>query len=72
MACILSKKTSTTLMWVFTVIVMIGLVMTVLNLCGKCVCSRFDGVVMTVMGIFGSVMTAMFTNKPIHRIFCCI
>lgn len=65
----MAKLSSTISMWVFTIVIVVGLIMTICNLNNQCVFSKFDGVILTIIGTFASIITAMTSNYNVHRIF---
>ena len=64
-----SKNTSTALMWTFTIVLLIGLFMTIANLHGKCLFSKYDGVIMSFIGIGASIAIAVTSNKSAKELF---
>ena len=62
-------KASTVLMWVFTIFMLAGLIMTFYNLRGKCIYSKYDGLILTTIGTLASICTAVTTNKPANELF---
>lgn len=62
---------STVTMWMFTFLMIIGLIMTVCNICGKCIFSKFDGVILTTIGTFASIITGIKSDRPLLKVYNC-
>lgn len=65
----MSNLSPTISMWVFTIIIIIGLIMTIYNITDKYWFSKFDGVILTIIGVFASMITGISTNNSITEIF---
>lgn len=62
-------KKSTIFMWLFSIIMVIGMVMILFNLNCKYIFSKYDGIIFTIIGFFASMITAVKTNEPVMSIY---
>lgn len=64
MGCV-PVKNSTVIMWVFSAVIVLGILMTIANLECRYVFSKYDGLILTIIGFFASMITAIKTGEPI-------
>jgi uncharacterized protein YybS (DUF2232 family) len=59
----LSDKCLSALMWIFTIILTIGVVMTFVNTKGKILANKYEGSIISLVGLIGSVVIGMVSKK---------
>ena len=64
-----NKSSPSALMWAFTIILVVGLFMVIANLHGKCLFSKYDGVIMSFIGVGASIWVAVGSRKPVKELF---
>lgn len=62
----ISKKSDSLAMWIFTIIIVLGLVLAICNFKGYYGIGRYEGVILTALGIAGAIYTGVASNKKYY------
>ena len=64
-----SKPCDTLAMWLFTIVIIMGLIFTLLNIRGYCAISCYEGVIITALGVLFSIITGVKSNTKLYKVY---
>ena len=62
MTC-LNEKCLSALMWLFTIILTIGVIMCFVNASGKIMMNKYEGAIISIVGLIGSITIGMLSKN---------